>query len=127
MARRTPRRRPVRKAGKGFGIEAISDDVRRAAVTALRNAAKDVLNDLSSIGPNWSGDFKQNWYVETANGQRGKTGGEPGRYNLFNIPRLLTQSRDARGRFTSVLPASKGKIELFIGNSSPYAQAGDGP
>jgi hypothetical protein len=122
MAKRTPRRRPTRKTGKGFGIEAISDDARRAAINALRNAAKEVLNDLSSIGPNWSGRFKQNWYVETANGTRGKAGGEPGRYNLFNIPQLLTQGRDARGRFTSALPASKGKIELFIGNSSPYAR-----
>lgn len=121
MVRRTPKRRPAKKAGKGFGVEKMSDDMRKAAINALRNAAKDVLNDLSSIGPNWSGDFKQNWYVETASGQRGKVGGEPGRYNLFNIPQLLTQGRDARGRFTSVLPASTGKIELFIGNDSPYA------
>jgi hypothetical protein len=122
MARRTLRRRPTRKAGKGFGIEAISDDARKAVISALRTAAKEVLNDLSMASPNWSGKFRQNWYVETKDGRRGvKSGNEAGKYNLFNIPQLDPPARGARGRFTSVLPASKGKIELFIGNSSPYA------
>lgn len=122
MARRPARRRPARKAGKGFGIEAISDDARRAAINALRNAAKEVLNDLSSIGPNWSGKFKENWYVETKDGRRGVRVGTRGSgYQLFNIPQLDPPTRGARGRYTAMLPASKGKIELFIGNSSPYA------
>ena len=115
MARRIPR-----KKGKGFGLERISDDIRAAANQALRNAAKDVLNDLADKSPNWSGVFRGSWYVETSDGKRGVKSGSDGKYNLFNIPQLNVQGRGAGGRFTSV-PASRGKIELFIGNSAPYA------
>jgi hypothetical protein len=119
MARR---KRPVKK-GKGFGIEKMADDVRDAAINALRNAAKEVVNDLAAIGPGWSGEFRQDWYVETADGKRGvQARGEDGRYNLFNIPQLKVQGRNARGQFTASKPMGVGKIELFIGNSSPYAQ-----
>ena len=118
MARR---KRPVKK-GKGFGIEKMADDVRDAAINALRNAAKEVINDLAAISPDWSGEFKESWFVETADGKRGKEGGEGGKYSLFNIPQLKVQGRNARGQFTAAKPISAGKIELFIGNSSPYAQ-----
>jgi len=116
------RRKPTKK-GKGFGLEKMSDEIRDAAFTALRNAAKEVVNDLAAIGPAWGGDFRESWYVETADGKRGaRPGGEGGKYNLFNIPLLKTQGRNAKGQFTSSLPASGSKVELFIGNSSPYAQ-----
>ena len=118
MARR---KRPVKK-GKGFGIEKMADDVRDAAIDALRNAAKEVINDLAAISPDWSGEFKESWFVETADGKRGKEGGEGGKYSLFNIPQLKVQGRNAKGQFTAARPVSAGKIELFIGNSSPYAQ-----
>ena len=118
MARR---KRPVKK-GKGFGIEKMADDVRDAAINALRNAAKEVINDLAAISPDWSGEFKESWFVETADGKRGKEGGEGGKYSLFNIPQLKVQGRNAKGQFTAAKPISAGKIELFIGNSSPYAQ-----
>ena len=118
MARR---KRPVKK-GKGFGIEKMADDVRDAAINALRNAAKEVINDLAAISPDWSGEFKESWFVETADGKRGKEGGEGGKYSLFNIPQLKVQGRNAKGQFTAAKPISTGKIELFIGNSSPYAQ-----
>lgn len=119
MARR---KKPAKKGG-GLGIAKMADDVRDAAINALRNAAKEVVNDLAAIGPAWSGEFRQDWYVETADGKRGvKAGGEDGKYNLFNIPQLKVQGRDARGRFTAAKPISADKIELFIGNSSPYAQ-----
>jgi hypothetical protein len=118
MARR---KGPVKK-GKGFGIEKMADDVRDAAINALRNAAKEVVNDLAAIGPAWSGEFRQDWYVETADGKRGvQARGEDGRYNLFNIPQLKVQGRNAKGQFASK-PMGVDKIELFIGNSSPYAQ-----
>jgi hypothetical protein len=118
MARR---KRPV-KRGKGFGIEKMADDVRDAAINALRNAAKEVINDLAAISPDWSGEFKESWFVETADGKRGKEGGEGGKYSLFNIPQLKVQGRNARGQFTAAKPIGTGKVELFIGNSSPYAQ-----
>ena len=119
MARR---KRPVKK-GKGFGIEKMADDVRDAAINALRNAAKEVINDLAAISPDWSGEFRESWFVETADGKRGvRAGGENGKYTLANIPQIKVQGRDARGRFTSSLPVSKGKIELFINNASPYAR-----
>jgi hypothetical protein len=117
------RRRKPAKKGKGFGLEKMSDEIRDAAFTALRNAAKEVVNDLAAISPAWGGDFRDSWYVETADGKRGaRPGGKDGKYNLFNIPLLKTQGRNARGQFTSSLPASGGKVELLIGNSSPYAQ-----
>jgi hypothetical protein len=117
------RRRKPAKKGKGFGLEKMSDEIRDAAFTALRNAAKEVVNDLAAIGPAWGGDFRDSWYVETADGKRGaRPGGKDGKYNLFNIPLLKTQGRNAKGQFTSSLPASGSKVELFIGNSSPYAQ-----
>jgi hypothetical protein len=113
----------LKKKSEGPGIEQMTDDIRAAAIGALRNAAKDVLNDLSSISPNWSGDFRASWYVETSDGKRGvKPSGDNGKYNLFNIPMLRIQGRNSRGQFTSKLPANAGKIELFIGNSSQYAQ-----
>ena len=118
MARR---KKPVKK-GKGFGIEKMADDVRDAAINALRNAAKEVINDLAAISPDWSGEFRESWFVETADGKRGKEGGEGGKYSLFNIPQLKVQGRNAKGQFTAARPISTGKIELFIGNSSPYAQ-----
>ena len=118
MARR---KKPVKK-GKGFGIEKMADDVRDAAINALRNAAKEVINDLAAISPDWSGEFKASWFVETADGKRGKEGGEGGKYSLLNIPQLKVQGRNAKGQFTAAKPISAGKIELFIGNSSPYAQ-----
>ena len=115
-------RRIARRAGKGFGndLRNLAPDVRRIAVDALRNAAKEVLNDLAEISPNWGGAFRQSWYVETPDGKRGvKPTGEDGKYNLFNIPVLNVQGRDVRGRFTSTPPT--GKTQLFIGNSAPYA------
>jgi hypothetical protein len=115
-------RRIARRAGKGFGndLRNLAPDIRRIAVDALRNAAKEVLNDLAEISPNWGGAFRQSWYVETPDGKRGvKPTGEDGKYNLFNIPVLNVQGRDARGRFTSTPPTSK--TQLFIGNSAPYA------
>jgi hypothetical protein len=118
MARR---KRPVKK-GKGFGIEKMAEDVRDAAINALRNAAKEVVNDLAAASPDWSGEFKENWFVETADGKRGRPGGEGGKYSLFNIPQLKAQGRNAKGQFTAAKPISAGKVELFIGNSSPYAQ-----
>lgn len=118
MARR---KRPVKK-GKGFGIEKMADDVRDAAINALRNAAKEVINDLAAISPDWSGEFKESWFVETADGKRGREGGEGGKYSLFNIPQLKVQGRNAKGQFTAAKPVGAGRIELFIGNSSPYAQ-----
>jgi hypothetical protein len=99
------------------------EDIANAAINALREAAKEVINDLAEISPNWSGDFRESWYVETAEGRRGvKPTGEGGRYNLFNIPLLKVQGRNKKGQFTSGIPANIGKLELFIGNSSPYAQ-----
>jgi hypothetical protein len=119
MARRTPRR-----AGKGFGndLSNLAPDARKAAFDALRNAAKEVLNDLAEISPNWGGAFRESWYVETPDGKRGaRPTGEGGRYSLFNIPQLGTQSRTARGQFGPVVPPAN-KVQLFIGNSAPYAQ-----
>lgn len=116
-------KRPARRKGKGFGLEKMSDDIRSAAIDALRNAAKEVLNDLAAAGPNWGGNFRNDWYVETSGGGKAsKVEGQDGKYSLFNIPQLKVQGRDARGRFTSALPASRAKIELLIGNSSAYAQ-----
>lgn len=118
MARRAPRR-----AGKGFGndLRNLAPDVRKAAFNALRNAAKEVLNDLGAISPNWGGTFRESWYVETPDGKRGvKRTGENAKYNLFNIPQLGTQSRTARGRFGPVVPPTN-KVQLFIGNSAPHA------
>jgi hypothetical protein len=116
-------RRPVRKAGKGFrnDLRNMAPDIRNAAVNALRNAAKDVLNDLAEISPNWGGTFRASWYVETSDGKRGASPtGEGGKYNLFNIPQLSTPGRDARGRFTPATAPTR-KVELFIGNSASYA------
>jgi hypothetical protein len=117
MARRAPRR-----AGKGNDLRNLAPDVRKAAFDALRNAAKEVLNDLAEISPNWGGAFRESWYVETSDGKRGvRPTGEGGKYNLFNIPQLGTQSRTARGQFGPVVPPAN-KVQLFIGNSAPYAQ-----
>jgi hypothetical protein len=117
MARRIPR-----KAGKGFdgSLRNMPDDIRKIAFEALRNAAKEVLNDLGQASPNWSGSFRNRWHVQTADGkQAARVGGQDGKYNLFNIPQLNTQGRNARGQFTSTPPTSR--ATLFIGNSSSYA------
>ena len=117
MARRVSRRAP-----KGFNndFSKLSNDVRRAAVAALRNAAKEVLNDLAERSPNWSGSFRQSWYVETPSGKRGaRAGGEDGKYSLFNIPELNVRGRNARGQFSAAAPTSR--TELFIGNSASHA------
>lgn len=116
------RRKAVKRKGKGFGIERMSDDIMIAATNALRNAAKDVLNDLAAEGPNWGGNFRNDWYVETSDGKRGtQTSGADGKYNLWNIPLLTQQGRNTRGQFTRAMPINRNKIELLIGNSSSYA------
>lgn len=116
------RRRKPRRRGRN-DISQMSEDIQKAAISALRNAAKEVLNDLAEAGPNWGGDFKESWYVETANGERAASSkGPDGKYNLFNIPLLKVRGRDAGGRFATALPGNIGRIELLIGNSSPYAQ-----
>lgn len=117
------RRRKPRRRGKN-DISQMPEDIKIAAVNALRNAAKEVLNDLAKTGPAWSGEFRDSWYVETANGERAtKVGGEDGRYNLFNIPLLKVERRNARGQFAKAgAPSNVGNIELLIGNFSPYAQ-----
>jgi hypothetical protein len=114
-------RRPARR-GKN-NIAKMSDDIKEAAISALRNAAKETLNDLAEASPNWGGDFRESWYAETGDGKRAKQNrGEDGKYNLFNIPTLKIQGRNAKGQFTSGIPANIGKLEILIGNSSPYAQ-----
>lgn len=117
-------RRPIRRSGKGRNsdLRNIVPDITNATVNALRNAAKEVLNDLAEISPNWGGTFRESWYVETSDGKKGvKPTGEGGRYSLFNIPQLGPQTRNAKGQFGSfALPASR--TELFIGNSAQYAQ-----
>ena len=121
MARRIPGRK--KGGNKKSDISQMSSDITSAAVDALRNAAKEVLNDLSAASPNWSGDFRNSLYVETSDGARGtKPAGDGGNYNLFNIPLLKVQGRDVKGRFTKAVPISNKKIELLIGNNSPYAQ-----
>lgn len=117
MARRIPRRR----GGASGNFADIPNDLRRVMVSALRNAAKDVLNDLAEAGPDWRGTFKDSWYVETADGRRGaQSGGQDGKYNLFNIPQLNVQGRNVRGQFSAAAPTVR--TELFIGNFAPYAQ-----
>jgi hypothetical protein len=98
-------------------------DVQKAAISALRNAAKEVLNDLAAAGPNWDGDFRESWYVTTGDGKRAtKAKGEDGKYNLFNIPLFGEQGR-IKGTFAPVsIPKNIGKLELLIGNAAPYAQ-----
>jgi hypothetical protein len=117
-------KRPIRRSGKGRNsdLRNIVPDITNATVNALRNAAKEVLNDLAEISPNWGGTFRESWYVETSDGKRGVSPtGEGGKYNLFNIPQLGSQTRNAKGQFGSfALPASR--AELFIGNSAQYAQ-----
>jgi hypothetical protein len=117
------RRRTSRRRGKN-DIGNMSEDIQRAAISALRNAAKEVLNDLAQAGPNWKGEFRESWHVETADGERAASNkGADGKYNLFNIPLLGKQGRNARGQYTKPsLPSNIGRIELLIGNSSPYAQ-----
>jgi hypothetical protein len=121
MARRYGGRKA---AGVGGGaIAMVSRDIGEAVAAALRNAAKEVVNDLAAAGPYWRGGFRDSWFVETADGKRGvSVSGEDGKYNLFNIPQIKVQGRDARGRFTWTLPANTRKLELLIGNSSSYAQ-----
>jgi hypothetical protein len=117
MVRRIPRK-TKKKLNNDF--RNMPEDIRRDAVNALRNAAKEVLNDLAQASPNWSGTFKKSWYVETPDGKRGaRSGSNDGTYNLFNIPQLNTQGRNARGQFASTAPTSRST--LFIGNSVDYA------
>lgn len=105
-------RRIQRRQGKGFknSLRGITDDALKAAVAGLRNAAKEVLNDLVEASPEWRGGFKESWYVEADNGTRGVRQGTVGSgYQLWNIPLIPLET------------ARKGKIELRIGNSAPYA------
>jgi hypothetical protein len=116
------RRRKPRRRGKN-DISQMSEDIQKAAISALRNAAKEVLNDLAEAGPNWDGDFRNSWYVETGDGKRAvKNRGKNGQYYLFNIPLFGEQGR-ARGQYAPVpIPKNIGKLELLIGNAAPYAQ-----
>ena len=98
------------RRSKGFGQDIgkqITADVRRVAQQALREAAKQVLIELQERSPNWSGTFRDSWYVESSDGTKAIKADGPTDYgyNLFNVPRINT----------------RGPVTLYINNSASYA------
>lgn len=77
----------------------MTDDIRRRLGAALKEATNEVINDLIEVGPGWSGEFMESWYVEK-NGKR-----------YASLGNLTMNVKDIR----------KGRPSLYIGNSAPHA------
>ena len=83
-----PRRR---RRSKGFlDIEkSIRRDVNESVVTALRQAAVQIMNELADAGPGYSGEFSSAWYAVPPGGSPGSNRSTDRiyTYDLRNVPK----------------------------------------
>ena len=83
-----PRRR---RRSKNFldTANSLRRDVDESVVTALRQAAVQIMNDLSDAGPGYSGEFSSAWYAVPPGGSPGSNRSTDRiyTYDLRNVPK----------------------------------------
>ena len=88
----------------------LPDDLRELVNEGTRYAALEIINDLAEEGPNWNGNFQDNWIaIPLGEGASGSTGGTYP-YQISDIPKLSIETKEV------------GRVSKFeITNISDYA------
>lgn len=87
-----------------------TDDIIDDINTGMRSAALDIINELAELGPNWDGNFIDEWIaIPLGKGASGESGGVYP-YKIDDIPTLAIDKKEA------------GRVKKFeIVNKSDYA------
>ena len=87
-----------------------TDDVIDNINNGMRGAALDIINELAELGPNWDGNFIDEWIaIPLGKGASGESGGVYP-YKIDDIPTLAIDKKEA------------GRVKVFeIVNKSDYA------
>ena len=87
-----------------------TDDIIDDINTGMRSAALDIINELAELGPNWDGNFIDEWVaIPLGKGASGESGGVYP-YKIDDIPTLAIDKKEA------------GRVKKFeIVNKSDYA------
>tara|TARA_Y100000361_G_scaffold87522_1_gene77764 strand:+ start:44 stop:673 length:630 start_codon:yes stop_codon:yes gene_type:complete len=88
----------------------LTDDIIDDINNGMRNAALDIINELAELGPNWDGNFIDEWIaIPLGKGASGESGGVYP-YKIDDIPTLAIDKKEA------------GRVKVFeIVNKSDYA------
>jgi hypothetical protein len=94
-------------------IGRLADDAEGAVFYAfkrgIKNSAENVIKDLQSQGPSWSGEFSNSWEIASAS-QVVSGSGAPGKPQPLKAP-LLTNNEF---KF-------KSEVKYYIANKAPHA------
>ena len=86
-----------------------------------REAAVQVMNDLGTIGPVWSGEFRDSWIAvsKQQGGSAASSGSYP--YNLSNVPQLSLQQKEQvkKIEITNTSKWAKYALDLQKGRFTP--------
>jgi len=88
----------------------LTDDMIDDINNGMRGAALDIINELAELGPNWDGNFIDEWIaIPLGKGASGESGGVYP-YKIDDIPKLAIDKKEA------------GRVKVFeIVNKSDYA------
>lgn len=88
----------------------LTDDMIDDINNGMRGAALDIINELAELGPNWDGNFIDEWIaIPLGKGASGESGGVYP-YKIDDIPTLAINKKEA------------GRVKVFeIVNKSDYA------
>ena len=88
----------------------LTDDMIDDINNGMRGAALDIINELAELGPNWDGNFIDEWIaIPLGKGASGESGGVYP-YKIDDIPTLAIDKKEA------------GRVKVFeIVNKSDYA------
>ena len=88
----------------------LTDDIIDDINNGMRGAALDIINELAELGPNWDGNFIDEWIaIPLGKGASGEGGGVYP-YKIDDIPTLAIDKKEA------------GRVKVFeIVNKSDYA------
>jgi len=89
-------------------VRFMTEDIIKDINDGVRDAALEIINELAEIGPDWDGNFKNEWVANTIG--EGVTGGGTYPYTLDDIPKLSVNKKQA------------GRVKKYeIVNESEYA------
>ena len=117
------------KGRKLFGptsrdLKKMPDDILEDINNGVRSAALDIINELAIEGPNWDGEFRDNWVAIPIGGGSSGTVGGSYPYKLNNIPKLSISKKE-RGRVkklevVNISDYAPYALDLIPGRSNPF-------
>ena len=100
----------------------MTEDIIRVINNGIRDAALEIVNELAEIGPDWDGNFKNEWVVNAIEG--GVTGKGTYPYTLDDIPELpVTKKSIGRVKKYEIVNESEYApyaLDLVAGRFSPH-------